>query len=71
MPQNSSEIEKIGKKEANVGQLDLQIMSADRGYVVSGVRCILDEETALSGDLVPLNAPQHFSALSSEHRPDN
>ena len=71
MPQNSSEIEKIGKKEANVGQLDLQIMSADRGCVVSGVRRVLDIETALAGDFVTPNAPQHLSALSSKHRPNN
>ena len=62
---------KDDRKGANFGQMDLQIMSADRGYVVSSVRCILDEETALSGDLVPPDTPQHFSALSSEHWPNN
>ena len=71
MPQNSSEIEKIGKKGANVGQWDLQIMSADRGYVISYIRCILDKETALSGNLVPLDTPQHFSALPGKHWPNN
>ena len=62
---------KDDRKGANFGQMDLQIMSADRGYVISCVSSILDEEATLSGNLVPFYTPQHFSALSSEHWPNN